>query len=111
MCLVHTGDLTMVNKHVIPLGDQEIMWSMMSLQVLKFIEQEKVQLTRSVTSISNSEYISNHERYVNLQYDTLEEFFTRIFRYLETHGTPKTLASQTLQEILSILVCQSCGEI
>jgi hypothetical protein len=101
----------MFNKHPMPIGDKEIICAMMSLKVFKLIQQEKVQLTRSGKSIHDPKFIEEYERYVTLQYETLEEFFTQISRYLKTHGTPKTLAKHTLQEILSTLVCESCGEI
>jgi hypothetical protein len=94
-----------------PIEEQEIMWILLSLSMLKVLKYERVQLTRSVKSTDDPQVITDHENCFSLQYDILEEIFKRMPRYLETHGTAKTLAIHTLREIVSTLVCQSCGEI
>jgi hypothetical protein len=93
------------------LDEQEVMWLTLSLKMLKVLAHESVQLTRSVKDHNDPQFILDHKENLSDQYDILEEFFNRVSRYLETHGTAKTLASKTLQEIVSILVCQNCGEI
>jgi hypothetical protein len=101
----------MADTNPVPLEEQKIIWIARSLSRLKILEHERIQLTRPGKSTNDPEFIEEYERYVTLQYETLEEFFKQISRYLEKHGTAKTLASQTLREIASTLMCQSCGEV
>jgi hypothetical protein len=105
------GGLIMADTNPVPLEEQRIIWIARSLSRLKILEHERIQFTRSAKSTDDPQFIADHKRYINLQYEILEEFFKQISQYLKNQGTAKTLASQTLQEILSIFVCQSCGKI
>jgi hypothetical protein len=111
MCLADTGELNMADINPMPVEEQEIMWVKLSLMLLKALEHERIKLTRLVASTNDPQLVRDHRQCVIDQSDILEEFFNRVSKYLEKHGTAKTLASHTLQEILSILVCESCGEI
>jgi uncharacterized membrane protein len=103
--LMIIGGLIMVNKHPMSLEEHRIRWIVRSLSRLKVLKHERIQLTRSVKFTDDPQFIADHDKYISLQYEILEEFFKQISRYLQTQGTVKTLAVQTLREIVSTLVC------
>jgi hypothetical protein len=109
--IIIEGLIIMANTHPIPLEEQRIIWIARSLSRLKILERERIQLARSVKDQNDPQFIIDHKENLSDQYEILEELFKQISRYLETHGTAKTLASKTLREIVSTLVCQSCGEV
>jgi hypothetical protein len=101
-----------MDKHSTPdLEEQTIMWIIQSLSLLKGIEHQKLLLSRSATSLHDPEVVATHERYVNHQYTILEEFFKQILLYVDTYGSPRILAEQTLEKFLAELMSQTYNEI